>query len=486
MSKSITFRKAAFINACSKYINVILQIFISAVLARILSPTDYGIVAIIAVFTTFFTVLSNVGFGTAIIQNKSLNNSEINEIYSVTVYIAIITSIFFLLFSYPISIFYNNPVYIKLGSILAISVFFNIANMVLNALLLREKKFMTIAFRTVIIYIVVSILTIGMALLGWKYYAISLQSVLTAFLTFGWNFASTRPKMLIKPSLNSIRKIWKYSIFQFAHNILDYFACNLDNLLIGKIMGVSNLGFYNKAYTLSVNLVGNISGVISPILHPMLSEYQNDSRVLYKKYMQIHNFIGIIAGFITVCGFLASNEIILIVFGDKWENTISCFRFLSIVIFPQMVNGCTGAVLQSLGKTNLLFKSTVINTIITIISIIVGVLSGSIKNVAIMVAIAYIFHYIVAQFITVKYGFRLKLSAFISESKFNYFNILILFFSALMYPWHISNIILSIFLKFAYICVIFCIFLIVTKQYTAITTILKIPKVHKISELSKI
>ena len=82
-------RKAALVNAIGKYSKIFLSLVVNAILARILSPNDYGIVAVITVFSTFFTTFSDMGFGPAIIQNKELTEDDIGNIYSFTVYISV-------------------------------------------------------------------------------------------------------------------------------------------------------------------------------------------------------------------------------------------------------------------------------------------------------------------------------------------------------------------------------------------------------------
>ena len=102
---TISIKKAALINAISKYSNVVFMLIANAILARILSPSDYGIVAMITVFVSFFNMLSDMGLGTGVIQNKELDMDDINNIFSCTIYMGVILAILFIILSYPISVF---------------------------------------------------------------------------------------------------------------------------------------------------------------------------------------------------------------------------------------------------------------------------------------------------------------------------------------------------------------------------------------------
>ena len=180
-------RKAALVNTIGKYSKIFLSLVVNAILARILSPNDYGIVAVITVFSTFFTTFSDMGFGPAIIQNKELTEDDIGNIYSFTVYISVGLMFVFSICSIAISIFYDDNVYIPLGLLLSISLLFNALNMVPNGILNRDKKFVSIAVRTVVVYLVSAAITIVLAYFGLRYYALAVQAILTAFFQFLWN-----------------------------------------------------------------------------------------------------------------------------------------------------------------------------------------------------------------------------------------------------------------------------------------------------------
>ncbi|WP_377519773.1 lipopolysaccharide biosynthesis protein [Priestia megaterium] len=402
----ISIKKAAMINFISKYANVIIQILITSILARILTPEDFGIVAIISVFTTFFIMFADMGIGAAIIQNKTLANKDIENIFSFTIYLAVILSAVFALFSIPLSSIYKNKVYIPIGIILSFSLFFNTLNVVPNAMLLKNKKFATIGIRTIIISTMSGILTIILALYEFKYYAIVLSSVITALLTFFWNFIDAPLKPTMKFDKSSIIKIKDFSIFQFAFNIVNYFSRNLDNLLIGKFMGSAALGYYDKGYRMMLYPISILTGVITPVLHPILSDHQDNKEYIFFQYLKVVKILSLIGLFVTVYCFFSAKEIIVIMFGERWMNTIVPFKILALSVWPQIITSSTGAIFQSLGYTRLLFRTGMCNSLITITVISIGVLFQDITIVAFCVTISYIIHFLVAYFILVKFGFK--------------------------------------------------------------------------------
>ena len=467
-------KRAAIINACGKYSKVLLSLVVNAILSRILSPEDYGIVAVITVFSTFFITFSDMGFGTAIIQNKELDQRDIDHIYTFTVYIAFILMLIFMLCSIPIAFFYQNEVYIPLSIILSLSLLFNALNMVPNGILNRDKKFVSIAIRTVVVYIVSAIFTVVLALLGTKYYAIVCFSVFSALFQFVWNYKTTKPKFTRKVEFKSIKKVLNYSSYQFAFNVVNYFSRNLDNLLTGKFLGNKELGYYNKAYTLMLYPVNNLTGVISPVLHPILSDYQKQIHIIYQKYMKIVRLLACMGIYIAPLCFLASAEIIAILFGDNWNDSIVCFQLLSLAIIPQMLNSSAGSVFQSIGNTKLLFINSCINTVITVIGILIGILIGkSIFILSLCVAIAYIIHFLTAYFMLIKMGFKYKMSGFIKDLIPEIFMLALMILAIAVYPFHFDNMFLSFGVKFVYLGLVYLIGLIVSKEYKLFVSIFK-------------
>lgn len=449
----ISIKKAAFINACGKYSTVVLQIIVNAILARLLTPEDYGIVIVISVLITFLNLFANMGLETAVIQKKELTNEDYNSLFTLSAVIGILLVLIFIILSYPISIFYDNKVYVPLGIILSFSLLFNALNMIPNGLLLKEKRFVLIAVRTVVVYVSVSIITIILAVLGYKYYALAVQSVLASFFTFIWNLSSVKLRINSRISKESIEKIKSYSLYQFAFNFINYFSRNLDNLLIGKIIGNEALGYYDKAYKTTKYPIDNFTTIISPVLHPIFSEYQYDRRNIYEKYTKIVKLLSLMGVFISVFCYFSAEEIILMLYGDQWITSIPVFKILAISIALQMVVSPAGSIFQSLNNTKLLFKNGFINSCVAIMGIIIGLMLGNIEYIAIGLTISAVFSF----FYTYKnviqktlcYNFLKFLKLFIPEP-------FIALIMVLAYKWlyvnletymHLNNIIILILAK---------------------------------------
>lgn len=463
----ISLKKAAMINFVAKYTNVVIQIIYTAILARILTPEDFGIVVVIMVFTTFFMLLADMGIGPAIIQNKTIDEIDTNNIYAFSFYLGIVVAALFALFAIPLSIFYENEVYIIIGALLSISLFFNTLNIVPNALLLKNQQFKTLGVRLVVISIISAIPTIILAQIGFKYYAIVFHSILVALLTYIWNYNTVRLKFKLTFEKHSIIKIRNFSLYQFTFNFVNYFSRNLDNLLIGKFIGNAALGYYDKAYRLMLMPVQNLTHVITPILHPILSNHQEDKMYIFTQYMKVVKILSLLGVFITVYCFFAAEEIILIMFGDQWENAVPSFRFLALSVWAQMVTSSSGAIFQSLGNTRLMFISSIYTSIVSVIAITIGVSFQDITIVASCIAIAFNLHFFIVYHLLIKHGFKFRRREF-----FNKFIpdmvVFIITFAGLYFASYIvnvDNLLLSALYKGVAGGSVYIIGLLLTKQY---------------------
>ncbi|MCH5209347.1 MAG: lipopolysaccharide biosynthesis protein [Oscillospiraceae bacterium] len=400
--KDISIKKAAAINASASYICVILQIVFNGILARILSPEDYGIVTVVTVFTTFFTVISNMGIGPAIIQNKELTEDDISNIFSFNFYAAIVISLVFVVFSVPMAHFYENSVYIPIGALLAISLFFHTMNIVPHSYLLKQKRFMAIGVRMIIVNVTSNAAAIVIAFMGYKYYALVWQAIVNAMVSFLWNYSTTGIKFRIKFSFSGLRKILSFSMFQMGYSIINYFSKNIDNLVIGKYIGDSALGFYDKAYKVTLYPQNNLTNVITPTLHPILSSHQNDKEYIYTKYMEIVKVLSLLGMFIGIYCYFASEEIIGILFGNQWGASVPCIAMLSLSIWAQMITGSSQAIFQSAGNPKNMFISGLFTILLTASAIAAGIFMGDIVKISLYLTIAFNLNFFVTYYFLIK------------------------------------------------------------------------------------
>lgn len=353
--------------AVQKYSGIVIATIISMILSRLLTPKDFGVVGIATTLCGFFNMFTDFGMGGAVVQMKDLTKSDISSIFSLTIYIGIFLASLFFLASYPIASFYGDPKLISVCQIMCIGLLFTSFNIIPNALLFKEKKFRFIAIRTVIIQIIIGVASIIAALCGAGVYALLIDTIFSGFLIFLVSYHIYKIKFSFKINWDPIKKIASYSLYQFGFMLVNYFSRNLDNILIGKYISLKELGYYQKSYSIMLMPVQNITNVITPALHPILSDYQNNKDFIKEEYNKILKILSALGFPISIILFFCADEIIIILFGGQWTPAITPFRILSITIGFQIIGSTVGAIYQAMNATNWLFLVGILNTITNVV-----------------------------------------------------------------------------------------------------------------------
>lgn len=405
-----------FYTAISKYSGLFISFGILAVLSRILDPEAFATVAIATVIINFFSIFTDVGISSAIIQRKDLSEANLSDIFSFTFWTGIILAILFFFLSWPIGYIYNTPILITLCQLLAINLFFASVTIVPNALFFKNKEFKFIAIRTLSIQIAGGTISIIVALMNGGLYALIINPILSSVLLFIISFKKYPQKLRLTWGLESIKKIFSYSAYQFLFNTINYFSRNLDKLLIGKFMGMNQLGFYEKSYSLMMQPLQKITQVITPVMHPIFSDYQNDLNKLAFSYEKIVRLLAFIGFPLTVLLFFCSSELILILFGNQWLPSIPVFEILSLSVGIQIVLSSSGSIYQAAGDTRSLFICGLFSSILNIAGIFIGIfLFKTLNAVAICICITFTINFIQCYWMMYKVTFKRNGQLFIKQ-----------------------------------------------------------------------
>lgn len=372
MSLKKDFTLGVFYTAAAKYSGIVVQLLITAVLSRLLTPADFGVVAIATILIQFFNTISEAGIGPAIIQKKSLTKNEIEGIFTFTILVGLILGGGFYSASGLVANYYDTPQINSICRWLSLLIIFSGADVVTNSLLLKQKKFKTIAIRTVTVQIITGLLSIYTAWIGWGMYALVLSAVLSKFLIFIINYWYN--PLHIKFQFSCLKRIGSYSSYQFCFNIVNYFSRNIDKLIIGKLLGMNLLGYYEKSYRLMMLPLSNVTYVLTPVMHPIFSEMQNEKDLMLKRYIKLATIIGCISFPMMAFLFFNAKELILIVFGYQWQPSILPFKILSLTVGLQVIHSTTGGVFQAIDDTKGLFIVSFITAILMVTGFVISAL----------------------------------------------------------------------------------------------------------------
>lgn len=487
--KQKSMKRSVLVVAMAKYTTIITGVLFSAIMARLLTPTDYGIFAVVSIFLNFFMTASDLGIGAAVIQKMDLTESNLNHIFTFTGLVGIILGAMLVVLGIPISMFYKDNVYFILCIWLSISVFFYAINIVPNAVMLRNGMFNQIAIRNVAVNITALVVAMFMAFVGCKYYSLVGQSLVTFITYFVWNQYTARLKPLFKLTeiRDTIKKIASYSIFQFASDSFYYLELNTDNLIVSTVLGSTPLAYYDKAYRLLDYPVGNLAGTLNTILHPILKDYQSDPDIMREKFLYIEKIFSLISVFIVSVCFVCSREIVGILYGAQWEASVLTFQIMSLAIYPKMLLSIMNTIFTSLGDTKLLFRTQIKKLVIVTVCVLIGVFFGNIETVAVAIVVSSWINLLLVFTTLMRQGFKTRGYIFFTNYGVDITVMAIISLTMFIISrlFFFNNIFISAIIKGSTILIIYTIYLLVSGNIGAIINLLPVRLRDKLTKKNK-
>ncbi len=365
-------KRGVFYIFLSKYSDVAFQLFITAVLARLLTPEEFGLFAIIIVIVNLARRFTEIGLKPAIVQHKDLTDDEIGSIFNFTIMQGLALAILFYFIVSLLEIFFDNPAYREYRVWVAIIIFLGSLNIVPSALLSKAVNFRVLGFTRVINNLISGIFGLLLAYNNFGVYALIYRRILLELMTFGVLYISSRMRYVFNFDFSWFKKIGKFALNQFGYSIINYLWRNIDNFLIAKFFNEATLGIYSRAYSLMRYPVRYLSYTLLPVLHPVLSKVQDDKERIRIFFIRFNKLMSIVAFPLTVVMYLLARDIILILFGNQWVDSIMLFKYLSIASGLLLFKTTTAPVFYSIGKTDVLFRLGIFEGTITILAIVIG------------------------------------------------------------------------------------------------------------------
>lgn len=393
--------RSGAITVSSQGIMFVLQIASTMILARILSPQDYGINAMAVSVTGFASMFSNLGLSTATVQRAEINHEQVSTLFWINVAVGALLTLVVALLSPLVAWFYKKPE--LLWVMLALSAVFFVNGLVVqhSALLTRQMQFYSLAKIQVFSMFAGILVAIVTAKYGFGYWALVLNSLTWSLVNaLGiWFSCGWIPGL---PHRNAgIRSMIRFGSDLMGFNIINYFSRNLDNVLIGRYHGSNVLGLYSKAYQLLMMPITNLRDPMTSVAMPALSRLQHDQEQFKNYYLKCISLLAFVSMPLVVFLFVCSDQLIGLLLGPQWLGASDIFKILAIAAFFQPVVSTGGMVLLSTGRSRLYLFIGVANAIFISLSFVIGLPWGA-KGVATAYALA---NYLVA-FPSLFYAFR--------------------------------------------------------------------------------
>lgn len=320
------------------------------VTSRILSPEDFGAVALATSIVTLVGCLGPVAFGEAIIQRRDLRDEHLDTLFWICMGIAIALYFALILASQPLADWIGEPLLVALLPVVGLRLLFDLAIPVPEALVKRRMAFRYIALRTVVANGIGGTVCLVLVFTGQGFWALAISQVVTAFVSVVILFLAARwwPGRLV--TRQGIRDLWGYGVYAAGDRTLN--QMNLDQIIIGTLAGSGLLGLYFFGKRLIDLFTNATAGAFHPVSHALLSTMQVEVEKRRETF-ELATFAATLVSFPVFAGIIATSDPgIPLVFGDHWREAIPVVQALSFIGLLASIGYIQGALITSQGRTD--------------------------------------------------------------------------------------------------------------------------------------
>ncbi len=358
-----------------KFATVMLNFVSGIVLARLLTPSDYGVIGMLTIFLAISSTFIDGGFGSALIQKKRPTNVDYSTILYWNVGLSIVLYAI-LYFSAPfVAEFYDLSLLCDVLRVLGITLIINAARIVQFNQLKKRLEFKNVAIVNLSSSFVALSITIYLAWKGWGVWALVAQQLILSSLCTLLYWITSKWRPVLKFSIESFKALFSFGGFVLLSNLFNTLCNNIQGLLIGKIYNSSTLGFYSKARSLEYQTSTFISSVLDQVSYPVLSEAQDDKSRMAGILKQFTRLSAFFTFPIMALLILLAHPVFLLLYGERWVDAVPYFQLLCLAGIAISLQNINYYAVAALGQSKDLFIWTFIKRTIGLFLVIGGLLA---------------------------------------------------------------------------------------------------------------
>lgn len=354
-------------SAAERFLSQAVQFIVSIVIARLLSPSDYGLIAMTAIFIGISQAFVESGFSTALIRKQDRSEIDESTVFYFNIIIGFIIYIILWLIAPLIADFYEIPILTSVTRIISLSIIFNSFQIVPRAILTSKADFKTQTFASFPATIISGFIGICMAYLGYGVWALVGQQIVYVFFVsiILWRLTGWHPRLCF--SFQALNDLFGFSSKLLISGLIDTIWNNSYTLVIGKIFAARELGLYSRAYSLGYFPSINIANILQRGFFPILCKYQNNDLLLVEKYRSfLRQSVFVVTPLMLGIAALAA-PIINILLTAKWIEAAPFLRILCFYFVLKPIVSINNNIYQVKGRSDLFLKLEVYKKIIAVI-----------------------------------------------------------------------------------------------------------------------
>lgn len=341
-------------------------------LARLLSPHDYGVAGMVLVASGLVLVFADLAFGSALIQREQLTEVDRSTIFWANIAGGLLFTLAGFALAGPVAAFYHTPAVKPLFEAFSATFFVTALSATHSALLTREMNFRSLELRQLLSYVIGAVVGITLAARGAGAWAIVSQQIAIAVAStiLLSAFAPWRPRLVF--SLTSLRSMAGFSGRLFVSRILFYLNRNVDNILVGRYLGSAALGFYTLAYNVMLLPFNQIASPIQDVLYPAFARMQDDPERIGRGWLRVNRVIAAISMPALLGLIVVAPDFIPLALGERWRPAVPVVQILCWVGLLQSLQRLNSSILAARDRTQALMRYSVVVLVVSVIAFICG------------------------------------------------------------------------------------------------------------------
>ena len=361
----------------SRLVRVVCQLASIIFLSRLLTPEDFGVVATVVSLVTVVNLLRELGLAHAIVQQPKIDNDELNCLFKFTCLLGVGLFATSILIGFGASWFFGDSRLVYLAPFYGLASMLSSVEVIALGLLRRKLKFQTIAIREIVAGIIGTGGSILIAWMGGGYWAIVAAPVLMQLTNtiLSWKAVSWRPKRS-NSSMRSISHYLKFGATVTLGEFANLVSANVDRIMVGKIWGFSQLGFYSRSHLMVSVPTEIISSPINSTLLPILTKMNDDPERKRRWINRCYRAILVLSGVLAGSLYAVAADIVPVLMGPGWEKIVPFLMGLTPFLFMKPAGGVLYSALIGAGELRALLSWTWLGTLVTVTAIVSTVFFG--------------------------------------------------------------------------------------------------------------
>lgn len=399
--------------AVQKYSTMIIQFVSGIILARLLTPYDYGCIGMLSIFMVLAEAFIDCGFGAALIQKKNPTQEDYSTIFYWNIAVSVLLYLA-LFFAAPfIAKFYNIPLLSKVLRIQGVILFIYALNIIQSNQLRKKMNFRLLSIVSITTAVISLTITIILAYNGAGVWALVAQNIIMAAIPclVYWFYVKWRP--ILTFSIRSFKELFEYGFYVFLSQLINQFGQQIQGLLIGKMYSPTTMGYYSKAMSTENMASKSVSQIMTQVTFPLYANVQDDLTVLSKVIKRVTMSIAYVTFPVLTILIILAKPLFLLLYSDRWLPCVPYFQVLCVSGFARCLLSANLQAITAIGKSKIHFYWTIIRRGVGVGFIIGGMFIYGIKGLLIGVVLSEFFSYfvnagLVSRFIGYKWWDQIK------------------------------------------------------------------------------